>query len=384
MSIRSAVQRIAFVLVLLFALSVVAGSLLGQPMGVAYVETGSMAPTLEAGDGFIAVPTPLAGDISEGDIVVFEAVNLNDGGVVTHRVVDETQRGYITRGDANVVTDQDGAEPPVTDAQIKAKVLAIGDWVVVIPNLGTAILGGSAIVQTLQEEVAALLGTRAVLGTRGLSYLLLGFGGMTYVLSVVAEQSGKQRSRSTRRSADAISATMVIAVMTTILILLLSASMLGPGGVYQIQFVSAETDAAGYDVIKQNTTETVEYTVPNDGVLPVVAVIEPATDDIAVNESTLYIQRRASDAVTLRVHAPPETGVHTEAVTEHRYLAILPVSVLLELHAIHEWAPIIVINVVVSSLFIGVAVALIGLDPIRIRRQNRGIPLRIRIRRWFE
>lgn len=384
MNIQSAIQRVIFVLLLLFALSVVAGSLLGQPMGVAYVETGSMAPTLEAGDGFVAVPAPLAGEASEGDIVVFEAVNLNDGGVVTHRIVSETERGYITRGDANIVTDQDGAEPVVTDAQIKAEVLTIGDWVVVIPNLGTVILGGGAMVQTVQEEVAAALGTRAVLGTRGLSYLLLGFGGITYVLSVVAEQSGKERSRSTRRSANAISGKLVIAVMTTLLILLLSASMLGPGGVYQVQFVSAETDAAGYDVIKQNTSETVEYTVPNDGVLPIVAVIEPTSDNIAVNQSTLFVQRRSSDAVTLRVRAPPETGVHTEAVTEHRYIAILPVSVLLELYEMHEWVPIIVINVIVSTFFIVVAVALIGFDPIRIRRQNRGIPLRIRIRRWFE
>jgi signal peptidase len=80
-----------------------------------------MEPTLEPGDGFVAVPAELAGPIDDGDVIVFEAETIQGGGLTTHRVVDETDRGFITRGDANPFTDQDDSEPPVKRAQVVAK-----------------------------------------------------------------------------------------------------------------------------------------------------------------------------------------------------------------------------------------------------------------------
>ena len=111
------VEIIAIILIA----SLIAGQVLGYPVLVGFVETGSMAPTLNPGDGFIAVPTAVAGEISENDVVVFRAQQIQGGGLTTHRIVDEAERGYITRGDANPFTDQDGDEPPVREEQIVAK-----------------------------------------------------------------------------------------------------------------------------------------------------------------------------------------------------------------------------------------------------------------------
>jgi len=47
-------------------LSLVAGQLLGQPILLSFVETGSMQPTLDPGDGFVAVPASLAGPVGVG------------------------------------------------------------------------------------------------------------------------------------------------------------------------------------------------------------------------------------------------------------------------------------------------------------------------------
>ncbi|OSO90460.1 hypothetical protein B9H04_17005, partial [Halorubrum ezzemoulense DSM 17463] len=47
----------------LVVVSLVVGQLLGQPVLLSYVETGSMQPTLAPGDGFVAVPAQLAGGI---------------------------------------------------------------------------------------------------------------------------------------------------------------------------------------------------------------------------------------------------------------------------------------------------------------------------------
>ena len=67
--------RDAFVVVsVLVVVVIVAGQLAGQPVLLGYVTSGSMAPTLETGDGFVAVPAAVSGPIDTGDVVVFEAV----------------------------------------------------------------------------------------------------------------------------------------------------------------------------------------------------------------------------------------------------------------------------------------------------------------------
>ncbi len=105
----------AVVLVTLGAL--VVGQLLGQPILLGFVETGSMEPTIDTGDGFVAIPSELTDDPEPGDVIVFEATNIQGGGLTTHRVVEETSQGYVTRGDANPFTDQDSGEPHVRDAR---------------------------------------------------------------------------------------------------------------------------------------------------------------------------------------------------------------------------------------------------------------------------
>jgi len=88
-----------------FLVSMVLGQVLGQPVLLGFVTSESMEPTLETGDGFVAVPAALTGPVEEGDVVTFRAEEIQGGGLTTHRVVDETDRGYITRGDANPFTD---------------------------------------------------------------------------------------------------------------------------------------------------------------------------------------------------------------------------------------------------------------------------------------
>lgn len=383
MSLRSMVTRVLILVVFLFLASTVIGALLGQPIGLAFAETGSMSPTIDTGDGYIAVPTPVTGPVSEGDIVVFDAVNINDGGYVVHRVVDETDEGYITRGDANVVTDQDGDEPPVSDAQVRAKVLSVGDFVITIPGIGTAISATSGFVSSIQRELAIILGTRAVLGTQGLSYVLVGLGTATYLLSAVAENQGKGRSRETSRQSQTVDPQFITAAMTILLVVMLTLTMVVPGGLQEFQYVSSESGQPGPDVIQQGTTEEVNYTIPSNGPLPVLTVIEPASDRAGVNKSVVFVPGNSEKAVTVTIDAPAETGVNVDAIVEHRYLAFLPQGVLLSLYGLHPWLPIVAVNLLVGGLFFGFAIALIGFDPIRISR-DRDIPLRVRLRRLLE
>lgn len=98
MSVRRVLTLGIELLVVLVVVSLVAGQILGYPVLLSYVETGSMAPTMEPGDGFVAVPEPVAGEVEEGDVVTFRAEEIQGGGLTTHRVVGETERGTSPAG----------------------------------------------------------------------------------------------------------------------------------------------------------------------------------------------------------------------------------------------------------------------------------------------
>lgn len=78
--------------------AVVALRLLGA-FTVGVVTSGSMEPTLPAGSVFLAI----AGRVEPGDVVVYRAP---DGALVVHRAVAEAYGGWVTKGDANALTDQ--------------------------------------------------------------------------------------------------------------------------------------------------------------------------------------------------------------------------------------------------------------------------------------
>lgn len=384
MSPLSLLSRILLAFITLFFLVTLVGGIIGQPMGLSYVETGSMQPQLEPGDGFIAIPMAVAGPVETGDVIVFDAVELHGGGLVTHRVVGETDTGYITRGDNNPVNDQDGSEPPVQEGQIKAKALQIGDSIVVIPNLGVVVLGIGGAVRSIQQTLAGLFGTRALLGPQGLAYILMGFGSIAYVIASLLERSnGKKRTRNRDRRIEMLSPVTVIAVMAVALMLLLTASMLIPAGPQQFQFVSSQTDAPGPSVIQQGTSENVTYRLPSNGPLPVVTIIEPTSEGVSVSPRERYVAGGQTENVTITIEAPPETGAYTRTIHEYRYLAILPTGTILTLHAIDPIVPLLAINLVIGTLFVLIASVLVGLDPIRLNRHKRSIPMRVKIRRWL-
>jgi len=71
----------------------------GYPM--AAITSGSMWPTLKSGDLVLIRGISAAGDIQNGDIVVYQ----NHRGFTIHRVVAKNNDTFITKGDANNVFD---------------------------------------------------------------------------------------------------------------------------------------------------------------------------------------------------------------------------------------------------------------------------------------
>ncbi|MFW6376483.1 MAG: S26 family signal peptidase [archaeon] len=353
------------------AAAILAGALLGQPILLGFVETGSMQPTLDSGDGFVAVPQAIAGPVDEGDVVVFRAEEVNGGKLTTHRVVDETDRGYVTRGDANPFTDQANGEPPVKKAQVVAVALQYDGHVVSVPQLGTAVTGLQSLLTSVQRRLADLLGTRAVLGTQGLAYLLLGATVLLYVVDVVRNGGERRRERDRSRE-NGVDPRLWIAGFGLVIVLGATVAMVAPAGAQEYGVVSAEFDSPGPRVIPTGESETTTYPVGNGGVLPVVTYFEPASEGVAVDPDRMRIAPRTSANATVTLTAPPETGYYRRYVVEHRYLAVLPGEVIATLYRVHPWAPLVAVDVVLFVAFVAVGSPLVGRGRVRNRSRTRG------------
>ncbi|MDR5671931.1 Signal peptidase I [Halalkaliarchaeum sp. AArc-CO] len=366
-------------------IALVVGQFLGQPILLSFVETGSMEPTLDPGDGFVAVPAELSGEIQQGDVIVFHAEEIQGGGLTTHRVVEVTEQGYITRGDANPFTDQDGDEPVVRDAQVVATALQVGGSVVAIPHLGTAVMGLQAGLETIQRQLAAALGTRALLGPQGIAYVLFALSVLAYAADyLLFGSAGKQRLRERTRNTGTSARTLLL-VLALVLVITATAAMVVPAGTEQFTVVSAEFESDNPTVIERGTAEELPYLVPNAGLVPVHVYLEPASEGVAVEPEHTYVGSRSETTATLTLSAPDETGAYRRFVTERRYLAVLPAPVIDELYRIHPWLPIVAINTVLAGGIYGLGRFLLGTGRIRDRnRTHRGRRLRRLIRSLYE
>lgn len=373
MALRRLAGYVLGAVVALAVVSLIAGSVLGQPLLLSYVETGSMAPSLEAGDGFVAVPTQLDSSIEEGDIVVFEAEQLHGGGLTTHRVVGETEQGFITRGDANPFTDQSGEEPPVKRAQIVAQAVQVNGEVVAIPHFGTVVGGTQSTVAAVQQRLAVLLGMQSLLGAQGLAYLFFSVSVVWYIIDARRADGRKSRETSRDRGTDA---RLVAGAFAALIVLGATAAMAVPAGTHEYGIVSAEFDSDRPDVIPAGESKQRTSRVGNGGLVPMMVFLEPASEGVDVHPRELSISGGGVANATLTLQAPPETGYYRRFVAEHRYLAVLPPGVIRRLHVFHPWAPVAAIDALLGIPFYLFSTRLVGTA--RVRTTTRDGPSALR------
>jgi len=366
-------------------LSLIVGQLLGQPVLLSFVETGSMQPTLDPGDGFVAVPAALVGDVGVGDVVTFDAQEIEGGGLTTHRVVEETERGYVTRGDNNPFTDQDGGEPVVQDADVVAVALSVGGSVVVIPHLGTVAMAVQSGFASVQTWLAVTFGVRSFQGTQGLAYILFGLSTVAYAVDWYLARNSRETRERDRSRDDGTSVFAIVAVLALVLMATATAAMVVPAGTQEYGVVSAEFESENPTVIERGTSQELEYVVPNAGLVPVYAYVTPASPGVEVAPQRLRVGSRGEASTTVTLTAPPETGYYRLFVAEHRYLAVLPPGVIDELYGVHPWAPLVAINGLLGGGIVALGSVFLRGEPARIRsRESREkSPLYRRLLRQF-
>jgi signal peptidase len=360
------------VLLVLALVSLIAGAALGQPILLGFVETGSMEPTLDPGDGFVAIPSAVAGEVQEGDVIVFEAQHLQGGGLTTHRVVGETEGGYVTRGDANPFTDQDGQEPPVTDGQIVAKALQVNGEVVVIPQLGALTGAVQGSLDAVQRTLASALGTRALLGTQGLALLIAGGGLLVLLYGFVADEGRRERLRErTRRRAGVYDPRRLVLAMALFVAVVSGGTMVAMSDTHEYGMVSASFDSENPTTVPVGEQSNLTYPARNGGQLPVYAVYSPASDNVDAAPETMRMDRGEQRNVTVTLSAPPQTGYYPQYLSEHRYFAVLPLPVVDALYDVHPWLPTVATSVAMGAPFLVAGALLLGTAPVRTRSRSR-------------
>lgn len=378
---RGRVKTALGILVVLFVVAMILGQVLGQPILLGYVTSRSMEPTINTGDGYVSIPSAVAGPIEKGDVVVFQAQKLHGGSLTTHRIVGKTDRGYLTKGDANPFTDQDGGEPPVKPEQIVAVVLTVNGHVVVVPQLGTVVTSVHSFLQTAQIRLAVLFGSRALLGTQGLAYLVFGATIVLYALDVWLEDD-KQDERSRERD-QGQQVWHLLAIMALALVLAATVTMVVPSGSKRFDVVSSEFQSDRPNVIQQGTNKSVTFVLGNGGRVPEYVFLESGTDRLDVTPHRLTLGGTRTRNATVTFSAPPETGAYRYYLTQHRYLAILPRGTTQALYEIHPWLPIVCIDLLIGVPFFLVGLLVVGRGRVRNRSRSGPDALdRFRSRLW--
>lgn len=299
----------------------------------AYATSDSMAPAIPAGAVYVVDTT--ADSPAQGDIALYEA---SDRGLVTHRVVDVTDAGYVTKGDANAVADQRGGAPAVTDEAVVGVVPTVRGRPAVVP--GSALAVGFVRGHPIVTLVALWL-----LGAAG--YLAAG------------DDDGPREVR--RIVGPVLAVTFVVAVAFVSIGAGQGVTMLATGGPHE----------GTPDLVPANESSTQTFHVSTTPpVLPAEPVVSTA-DATRVVDTEAY-----AEGMNVTVLVPPATQgqVRTDRIVVNYYPPVLPAGALSALHGVH---PVLASIVTTGLCYLPVCVLYrLLVDPRKRLRasQRRGAP----------
>lgn len=327
------IPSIALILILIFIL----------PINLAFVDSNSMAPEIETGDMFFVQSSE---SYEIGDIIVFESSARSDSTIITHRIIEENQNGFITKGDNNDATDQELGDAPVSDQQIIGKVIESGDSAVTVPELGVV----SRILSKYQIQLIGGIFALLFVDTIGL-----------YSLSSDRNKNRSNPDNNIKRYPSPIKVTIVLSIVLIVLwsglIYLSSEPVLSEN----VRIGEAETDDISTG---ERSVSTVNYSVSSR--LPV-----NNQAYILGNGKVLSVDKLPNEDISVRYATGPynEPGLENVQVLTYSYPTLLPSSVITYLHNIHPILACIGTSSVISMPIVLVVFLLFDNSPIRVREK---------------
>jgi signal peptidase len=281
----------------------VAAALGHAPVSVHYATSDSMEPTVDEGDVFLVTE----GSVEVGDVALFYSTQREE--LVAHRVVDETEAGYVTQGDANPSTDQAGGAPPVAPGEVVGPVVTVAGGPLTLSGVGPVV-----------RYVAANRGLVA----GALAVLLVG-------LTTATERSarGSRGDLTTASQFFRPFLLMAVAVMVTTVVV---GAATAPAAVLHTDdpAVAAEERLA----IETGAAETVTVPVETDR-LPMTYHVVEATGDLTVTD---YELTATGVDASVAVEARATEGATTGQIRVYTYPQVVPKPLVTALHELHPVA----------------------------------------------
>jgi signal peptidase I len=330
-------------LLLVAGLFIVGGSLLGRPLLLAAVPTGSMRPALQPGDLIPVLPVWATGPLRDGEIVVYRQPD-GDRWIV-HRIIGgDPILGFTTKGDANDTPD----EKPVLPAYIAGVVPQSGGKPWRLPHLGQL----SSSNQWLANPFTAL-----VAGAAG-GALLLG---------------GERKRKVRRRRGEERALTLYAAlVFTAFLATLLPAWALSSRVSLQYKVVTerpANIQAAGVYLVGEVHQE--EILIQNPSLIPMIVLYQPDDPAIQFDRAWRLIPPGGEDRFHVRV-AQDQPGTYQSSLIVGVFVPLLPPQLLLLLSRLGLGITAVILALVPAGLVTAIAL----LDP-QVRLALRGLRNRL-------
>ena len=98
MTLRRVGWLVVQAVVVVVVVALLAGQLLGQPLLFSFATTDSMADIITPPEGFVVLPPEITGEVGEGDVVVFEAEEIQGGRLTVqlfHRRPSAVRRPFL-------------------------------------------------------------------------------------------------------------------------------------------------------------------------------------------------------------------------------------------------------------------------------------------------
>ena len=281
----------------------VAAALGAAPVSVHYATSDSMAPTIGEGDVFLVTD----GAVEVGDPVLFYSAEREE--LVAHRVVGETDAGYVTQGDANPSTDQAGGAPPVPPGEVVGPVVTLGESPVTLSGFG---------------PVVGFVATNRGLVAGALAVLLVGL--------TTANKRSERDSRGALTTASAFFRPFLLMGVVVMVTTVVVGAATAPAAVVHTDdpAVVAEQRLA----IETGATETVVVPVETDRPPMTYHVVE-ATGDLTVTD---YELTAAGVDASVAVEARATEGATTGQIRVYTYPAAAPKPLVVALHGLHPIA----------------------------------------------
>ncbi len=296
------------------------------PFGLWYVQSDSMKPTITIDDGFILIRS---NEYSVNDIITFRPQVLNDE-YVTHRIIDVTDDGkYITKGDYNQSTDQEGGEPAVDKEYIVGKVMVINERPFIIPNLG--------IISRRINEMVGDINVFKLL-SMGIFVYLIG-----YILDTFAERNKPSNKKKLRLIdiAPYFDWVFLILCATLLINIFFLVWTIKSWGAEEIGYVVVSTEGISAPLPGEVFTET--RALENRTLFPFVTVMEAQRAGVEVNPKKLKLPPKQHHEYLVVIKAPDDIGYYIERIHKKSYPDLLPDKLLVYLYSKGEILPLVVI-----------------------------------------